>query len=556
MAPNTVDYDHDVLPIFQRYCVSCHAEDDDQGGLVIESFFKLMHGGEGGAVVTPGSPTSSRLLLMASGKLEPKMPPENAEGPSESELAVIATWIEQGAIGPDGDVPLKRELRTPVIPTVAGVVKPITAIAASSNGKLVAIARYGSIEIATMFGENAKPIRMIPLDAGKVNSLEFSRDGSRLLVASGVTGAYGVATLYSIESGGKLSEFIGHRDSIFSAVFSPDEMLVATGGYDREILLWNVQTGEPVRELTGHNGAITDLAFSPDGKVLVSASSDETAKVWHVESGNRLDTLSQSEGEVLAVDVTADGRHIVAGSADNRLRVWKLVSTDKPRINPIVATRFIDESPIVNVELTSDGTAAVVLSEAGNIKVIRQSDWQQVATLGPIADTPSDVCLRVMDDASIQIVVASMDGTLTQRELPLIESATASNTDVMLEPIYLNLGPLVTIEEAKANDATTSEIASEHVGMTDVLRGAEVMGTISGPGEVDRYRFVANRGEVWAIDADAIDASRLDPIVTIQNDDGAPVFGRDSRLYVTRTLRFAAKTACNPATFACSLGRK
>ncbi len=98
----------------------------------------------------------------------------------------------------------------------------------------------------------------------------------------------------------------------------------------------------------GHNGAIFDLAFSPDGEVLVSACADETVKVWNVDSGERLDTLSQPEGEVFATAITLDGKYILAASADNRLRVWELRSKKRPRINPIVATRFIDETPLVN----------------------------------------------------------------------------------------------------------------------------------------------------------------------------------------------------------------
>ena len=56
-------------------------------------------------------------------------------------------------------------------------------------------------------------------------------------------------------------ELVGHRDMLYQAVYSPDETLVATAGYDREIILWSTKTGEPIRKLSGHNGAILVFGF-------------------------------------------------------------------------------------------------------------------------------------------------------------------------------------------------------------------------------------------------------------------------------------------------------
>ncbi len=188
-----------------------------------------------------------------------------------------------------------------------------------------------------------------------------------------------------------LREIVGHRDVLYAAVFSPDESLVATAGYDREIILWDASTGEPIRSLLGHNGAIFDLAFSPDGKVLVSACADETVKVWHVETGERLDTLSQPEGEVFAVDITPTASSFSPAAPTIDFASGHCDPKIKPRINPIVATRFVDESPLINFRLSPDGKSLVVLSEGGNVKVIRTSDWNQAATLEPLGETGSDL---------------------------------------------------------------------------------------------------------------------------------------------------------------------
>ena len=311
LAATKVDYTKDVFPILQKYCVGCHTAEEAQGGFVMESHAALMKGGETGVAVTAGEAKSSRMVLMATGKIQPQMPPEDEAQPSVDELAVIANWIDQGAVGPDGDMPVKRELRTPKIATDKNISAPITAIAQSPDGALRAVAQFGNVFIKDA---TDTPIATIDDLPGKVNSIQFSGDGSRILIASGLTGAYGRAAVYESQTGKRQTEIIGHRDTLYDAVFSPDQTQIATAGYDRNIILWDASTGQQIREFKGHNGAVFDIAFSPDGKILVSACADETVKVWHVATGSRLDTLGQPEGEVYAVEITKDGKFVIAGS--------------------------------------------------------------------------------------------------------------------------------------------------------------------------------------------------------------------------------------------------
>ncbi len=525
-AAEQVDYNRDVAPILQKYCVACHTEGEDSGGLVMDTHQALMAGGESGLAITAGVSGSSRMLLMASGKIEPFMPPEGEQGPDEDELQLLSAWVEQGAIGPAGDMPIRQPLRTPKIATGDGVDLPITAIARSRDGMLTAIARFESVQIRR---DDDTIMTTLADQPGKVNSLEFSRDASKLLVASGVTGSYGHAAIYSVATGDMITEMIGHRDTLYDAVFSPQQDRVATAGYDREIVLWDAVTGEPIRKFSGHNGAIFDIDFSPDGQVLVSACADETVKVWSVESGLRLDTLSQPEGEVFAVKVTADGKFILAASGDSRLRIWKLLSKQKPRINPIVATRFIDESPLVNFALTPNGESVVVLSESGSVKIVRTSDWNQSATLEPLGESGSDL---VIGPDGLAVTFSLMNGRLVTRQLPRPTTGTAPVMD-RIHPILMDLGESQSTDEAtlrKAQQAspsiaTTVRLDSDrgdrmpmHVG-----RGVEVTGVIGTAGESDQYLWQAHAGEVWAIDVDAVGNGSLDPTVTVSDGSGQPV---------------------------------
>ena len=523
VAAEPVDFVRDVLPILETYCIGCHTADDPAGGLSMQSHEDLLRGGSSGVAVTAGSPASSRLLSMISGTMEPIMPPDGEPGPNEEERAVLSAWIEQGATGPEGDMPTKRALRVPEITPAAEIDSPITAVAVSSDGKFQAVARFESLRLRSAGDQSV--LTQIEPQPGKINAVHFSDDSTRLLVASGLTGVYGRAAIYSVASGELIRELVGHHDTLYAAVFSPDESFVATAGYDREIILWDVASGQPLWTLTGHNGAIFDLAFSPDGQVLASACADETVKIWHVASGQRLDTLSQPEAEVFAVAFTPDRQHIVAGGADNRLRVWRWESKETAQINPLIATRFIDESPLLKFAVTPDGKALVVLSESGNVKVVSTESWNVTTVLPSTDDAASDVA--ICPDGTCAMI-SLMNGQLVTRRLPP-PAPPSSETSQAVEPIYMDLGEPIVTEETKLR-----ELASETIPL--VGRGAVISGTISVPDQSDAYAWQAGAGEVWAIDADAADGSPIDPMVTVLDESSQPVLR--TRLQAVRDSYF------------------
>ena len=119
--------------------------------------------------------------------------------------------------------------------------------------------------------------KLVPQRAVWVD-LAFSADGKLLAAAGGERGVSGEVRIWS---GGDLVKTLkGHADAVYAVAFSPDGRLLATGSYDRDILLWDLAAGKPLRTLEGHNEAVFDLAFRPDGKILASVSADRTVKLW------------------------------------------------------------------------------------------------------------------------------------------------------------------------------------------------------------------------------------------------------------------------------------
>jgi hypothetical protein len=101
-----VDYARDIKPIFSARCASCHGAVRQRGKLRLDAAALIRKGGKHGPVVVPGKPAESLLLDAVRGKDRPRMPPEaEGTGLSDKDIALLESWIAQGARMPDEPIP-------------------------------------------------------------------------------------------------------------------------------------------------------------------------------------------------------------------------------------------------------------------------------------------------------------------------------------------------------------------------------------------------------------------------------------------------------------------
>lgn len=98
VSPNSF-YALHIHPVLEAKCIVCHGAGTEKGGLRLDSYDNLMHGGKNGAVIVPGKPEAS--LLIARVTLPPGdshfMPAEGRTPLTSDEISWIRAWIHSGA---------------------------------------------------------------------------------------------------------------------------------------------------------------------------------------------------------------------------------------------------------------------------------------------------------------------------------------------------------------------------------------------------------------------------------------------------------------------------
>lgn len=187
-------------------------------------------------------------------------------------------------------------------------------------------------------------------------------------------------------------------------VFSPDDRLVAGGGFDGYLRIWDRDTGALRRK---SEAVVVWLRFSPDGKTL-AGEDGESLGIWDVATGerkarlalknsagrihfhpdgrvfslrknsvvlwdpvsNRTETYDSNGARLLGSGVSPDGRWFAAGTDEGKLEFWS--APGKP-----AKTVQAHAGAVNYVSFSRDGKWIATAGSDGSAKV-----WSAAALLG------------------------------------------------------------------------------------------------------------------------------------------------------------------------------
>jgi WD40 repeat protein len=380
------EFGRDVMPIFESNCLRCHNSAEQKGGLLLESYEDLMHGGDDGVPVVAWNADDSPMIRQVEGRAKPKMPPKADLRPED--IAVLRAWIAAGAIY---SAPRRVSLddKVPALVQSGGLLAEVPALGFSPDGTQLAVAGYKQVQRFRV-PSGAADAAFGGL-SDQVRALAWSPDGRWLAAGGGTPGAFGELVLIDTTTGGVVHTLEGHRDYVYAVAFSPDGKRLASCGYDRQIRLWDTATGKPMAVLKEHTEAVYAVAFDPTGKLLASASADRSVKIWDVAKSVRLYTITDNTDAVLTLAFRPGTNVLVAGGADKRLRAWTIETTAAT----LVSNTLAHTGSVIRLAFSADGTRLASASSNREVKLwaaagmreernlAGQSDWVQSLAFSP-----------------------------------------------------------------------------------------------------------------------------------------------------------------------------
>nr|VZI31146.1 unnamed protein product [Spirometra erinaceieuropaei] len=143
------------------------------------------------------------------------------------------------------------------------------------------------------------PVRIKSVHGKAITSCCILRGEDRIITTS----LDKTARVYDLRSNETTLTLRYHSNAVSCAAVSPDNRVLVTGSWDRELFLFDLNTGAyrtggPVALKGGHAGCVKCCAISDDGCHVMSGGMENNMSVWNSVSGRKLTTLEGHSGDV------------------------------------------------------------------------------------------------------------------------------------------------------------------------------------------------------------------------------------------------------------------
>ncbi|MCB0034824.1 MAG: hypothetical protein KDE51_12415, partial [Anaerolineales bacterium] len=282
-------------------------------------------------------------------------------------------------------------------------VSPDKTIVALVNNSSLALYRTSDLSVIRRW-----PLRM------QEPFLQWSADGEYLLVGQSNEEVAGLQFWHQ-DNPEQLQPLLEGENRAVTAVWSPNEQMLAVGGTDNTITIWERDNWSIPLKLEGHQEDVTVLAWGADSRLLASGSSDNLVIIWDVdfaESGQlngvtQRHVLSEHSSDIVKLgwSFSADDPKLFSLSAGNVLFGWNTETGGRElRTSPVLdAVWYPDRNQLL---VTNDNRIAIRSTEvsgwptqsflSGHTRAVEQLHWSPAGDL-TLASIGQDWSIRLWD---------------------------------------------------------------------------------------------------------------------------------------------------------------
>ncbi len=296
-----LDFYHDVFPFLKKNCVSCHNKTTTKAALNMETPKLMIEGGDTGASIIPGKSDESLLVEACLHLYDLEMPPKNnksgAVDLTPAEIAILKTWIDQGA---KDSIQEERKITWQA---PAEGVQPIYTLAMTADGRFAACGRSNQIflydlDTRQLVGKIADPAEK-PAGAHRslVQSLNFSPDGSRL-----ASGSFREVKIWKKQAGQSATRPVDPAHGLVLSTLSPDGSKVVAADKAGAILVISAADGKLINKIP----AVADVAKGETVQLLEVSPDASKVAVFTNAGAWKLSLWNVADGKMLAVQTSPD----------------------------------------------------------------------------------------------------------------------------------------------------------------------------------------------------------------------------------------------------------
>ncbi|KAI8894868.1 WD40-repeat-containing domain protein [Globomyces pollinis-pini] len=188
--------------------------------------------------------------------------------------------------------------------------KDDTTFATSSADRDIYVCQLGSLE----------PLKQFAGHRDEINCIRWSPNGQLLASCSDDH----TAKIWDMNEDSPLFDFTKHEKEIYTTSWcppdksDPQKLWLATASFDGSVRIWDINNGDCIYVLQEHSQAVYTVAFSPDCQFVASGSFDKSVIIYSLKDGSMVQKYG-GDGGVFEVAYNATGNKLAACYSDTKV---------------------------------------------------------------------------------------------------------------------------------------------------------------------------------------------------------------------------------------------